>query len=640
MCGIFGKYNYLSSKPLSRDLLERMSYSLMHRGPDDVGIFLEAEIGFGARRLNITGGPKGVQPIFNEERNIAIVFNGEIYNYKELKHVLSAKKHNFKTETDTEVIVHLYEEFGIDCLNKLNGMFSFAIWDKNKKSLFLARDRIGIKPLFYSIDVEGLIFASEIKAILLDPNYKKEIDIDALSDFLAHSYVRAPRTMFNNIKLLEPGQYILCSKEKEIITKKYWSIPDADFLKNTMSDTEQIDKFRYLLEQSVKRQVPAESQAGILLSGGLDSSSIAYFASHLSKTPVKAFCVGFGESSFDQRPFAEQTSRYLGLDLETIKFNISAADLIQSMSSLDRLQAYPAIMPTHYICRFIKEKAGINVVLSGEGADELLGGYETYIADKLYYYYKRIFPYSLSNSLLTSLGENLPAFEYPLNMGYKIKRFLLASSYAGNNAVHDYWRETFYHKERTRILNGDVQRFLNKRLEPNSDDFKADKKFILNEFLRADIKQLLPDVMLARIDSMSMASGLEVRVPFLDNDLLDFIFAIPDRLKLKGLTTKYILKRAMEGRLAKDIIYRKKRGLSVPISKWIRHELKDFILDHLSSKKIKDVGVFNENYIKSILNDHFALKKDNSLKIWALLSFFIWHDNFMKDGMQQHFVLK
>lgn len=627
MCGICGKFKFNSKESINPMLIEKMCSVLKHRGPDSQGSVIDGNIGIGAARLSIIDRDRGLQPLSNENNELLIVFNGEIYNFKELRNNLQSK-HCFRTNSDTEVIIHLYEDYGTECVKYLNGMFAFAIWDKRKRVLFLARDRFGVKPLFYTVGGSWLSFGSEIKAILCDSEFSAELDHLALHDYLSYNYVPSPKTLFKNIMSLLPGHFLICS-EKEIRIKRYW---DIDYIMQKDSVREDyLERFYNLLKEAVLRQLDSEKTIGIFVSGGIDSAVLAYMAKVFGKASIKTFSAQFNEPLFDNSKDAFYIAKKLNLPCTKILISAEACKLLPKIIGVcDSLVADPSIIPLYVMSGFVKAEMGIDVILSGEGADELLGGYDTYIADIVNFYYNRFFSQPIRNKIA---GWNNVSSDskWPLSACSRFKHFFRGAKYSLARA-HYYWRSVFSEEEKILLYNGRYQDAI------NTDPFNIyntylqnlERKEDFNNILKADIRILLPNFMLAKTDSAGMASGLEIRVPFLDNDLAEFIIQMPFRLKINRFHTKYLLKKTMRGKLPRRTIYARKRGFSVPVSLWIKNEAKDMVREYLSRERLKKMGYFNTAYVDKLLVRHFSNIEDNTWKIWGLLNFSIWHSLFLE----------
>lgn len=626
MCGICGYINYDLSNKADPTIIKGMSAALVHRGPDDEGMYINNNVGLGHRRLSIIDVHGGHQPIFNEDKTIVIVLNGEIYNFPEIKENLQKKGHIFYTNTDTEVIVHLYEDLAEDCLHELNGMFAFAIWDNNNDKLFLARDRIGIKPLHYTTVNNQLIFASEIKAILRHPSVKKKLSLKSLSKYLTFEYIPAPDTIYEDIKKLLPGHFLVYSN-KNIKLSPYWNLDYTPEKDKDRSEEDYAKELRELLKKSVKRELISDVPLGAFLSGGIDSSSIVAFMSELSPGNVKTFSIGFEEASFDESAYAEKVARYFGTQhyQQILSPDVTWKLIPKIIEILDEPFGDASIIPTYLLSEFTRKH--VTVSLSGDGGDELFAGYPTYQAHKIANLYK-ILPSFIKKGILNRVINSLPVSFDNISFDFKLKKFIEGVEYVPE--IRNYiWLGSFSPAEKMSLLTPKVLSQLD-----NSDEFEnifmylKDVKIddFIHKILFLDMKFYLQDDMLVKVDRASMAVSLEARVPLLDHTLVEFVTKLPSNLKLNKLTSKYIFKKSMKDILPLEIIKRKKKGFGIPVAKWIRNEIKDLVLDTLEGRKIKDAGLFNYNYIKNLLEQHFEGKKDHRKKLWTLLIFQLWYE--------------
>ena len=617
MCGICGIINYKDRSPVNPEVLNRMIRILNHRGPDDEGNFTDGYAGLGIRRLSVIDPGGGTQPIYNEDGTLIIVFNGEIYNFKELREELKKNGHKFRTLTDTEVIIHLYEERGEECLKFLNGMFAFCIWDKKKEKLFLARDRLGIKPLYYCTNERGLSFASEIKSLLQDSFIQQDINHEAIIDFFSLGYILSPKSIFKNIYSLPSGYFLTLSKG-EIKENRYW---DLSYEKEDISGADEIsEKFFEILSSSVKSHLISDVPLGAFLSGGIDSSAIVSFMERFNQNSTKTFSVIIDEHGWNEGDFIQVAKEHFKTEhyesvIDSIGTKIQSL-LPKTIWYNDEPFADSSFIPTFLVSSLTRTK--VKVALSGDGGDENLAGYPSYIADKI------------ASSINSVPGlNNLSLLQKPvsfLTSNPRILRFMDGLKFPPSKA-HYWWRVLFTDEERMKLFSDDF-------IKEHSDYIpyqqfenyfnKCDGNSFLKKALYTDIKTWLTDDILRKVDRASMANSLEVRVPFLDHRVVEFCASIPDNLKLRGFNTKYILKKTMSGKVPDSIITRKKRGFHLPVSKYIKNQLKDFTLTHLSESIINSFGIFNYNYISSLISEHMAGKRDNGQKIWALLCFSLW----------------
>lgn len=626
MCGIAGVINSSEDLPAGRSILEDMLKSIYHRGPDDEGVYLDDDAALGIRRLSIIDLKTGHQPIHNEDKSVWIVYNGEIYNFPELKEELRKKGHNFYTETDTEVIIHLYEEYGFDCVEKLSGMFAFAIWDKRKKSLFLARDRFGIKPLYYSDAASRFIFASEIKPILKFPGFSKELDLYSLDKYLSFDYVPAPFSIFANIKKL-PAGHILIYKDNQVILRRYWDVFSAKNNVKYPGNKKGIEeKLLYLLKKSVTAQLRSDVSWGIFLSGGIDSAAILALASGSFSKRIKTFSVKFKDKSFDESSYSSGISRLYDTEHHCELFDVNdVLSLLDDESFFpDEPIADPSLLPAYFLAKFSRRK--VTVALSGDGGDELFAGYPTYQAHKLARYY-RYLPKFLRSGLIEKVIAGMPVSMKNFSFDFKAKQFIRGADYP-LGMRHCLWMGAFSQQEKDCLYSGQIRDYLE----------KADTFMHLNDYLNRcparkeqdilqylDMKTYLQDDLLVKVDRASMMNSLEVRVPYLDHELAEFAFQLPAGLRLHSFTTKYILKRALKPLLPGQIINRRKKGFGIPLGFWIQNELREkFSSVLLDEAHIKRQGLFNYRHIEELLNQHIKNKRDNRKKLWPLFMLLLW----------------
>jgi len=640
MCGICGKLDFHENS-VSQELLNRMCDSFAYRGPDDEGFYLKPPIGLGHRRLSIIDLSSAArQPMQNEDGSLWMVFNGEIYDFEELRSEVRSKGHTLRSRSDCEPIIHLYEEEGLSCLNRLNGMFALAIWDNAQQKMFLARDRLGIKPLSYYWDEKRLIFASEIKAILCDPVVSREIDPEALDLYLSLNYIPAPWTIFKNIKKLLPGHYLVVQNGKLSI-EEYWDVPEAQKASyhNPASAEHSAKDFenhkahlRSLLEDSVKRRLIADVPLGAFLSGGIDSSIIVALMARNSSVPVKTFSIGYTDlPSFDETRYAREAAEFN--HTEHYEFRLGYKDILEAfpkvLENVDEPFADSSAVPTYIVSR--ETRRHVTVALSGDGGDELFAGYRMYLGEYWSRYYGKV-PAFLRQYIIAPLVNALPdARDKPsLEKIRRIKKFI-----AGMNLdfVERFcaWREVFPFSLRQALLKNPPQgNFYLEHIGRICDQKKsAFERDITNLMLYLDLKGLLPGDMLTKVDRMSMASSLEVRVPFLDTSVVEYVFELPGSIKLKGGGGKYILVEAFKELLPSGIRKRGKWGFEMPIGAWLRKELKFLIDEYLREDMIKKQGLFNYHVIEQLIEDHMSTRKDTSWHLWNLIVFQHWHNTYL-----------
>jgi asparagine synthase (glutamine-hydrolysing) len=641
MCGICGKIN-IEGKEIRRELITRMNSVLSHRGPDNEGIYINnpspgacqamASVGLGHKRLSIIDlSEAGRQPMSNEDGSIQMVFNGEIYNFKALKKGLEQNGHHFTSQTDCEVIIHLYEQVGIECIKKLNGMFAFALWDCKNQALFLCRDRLGIKPLFYSWDGRSLSFASEIKSILCNIEVSKKIDWNALNLYLTLNYIPAPYTIFKKIKKLEPGCYIMVRKEGLEI-KQYWDIEKGtEYYENKEKNIEAYKKNLYdLLEDSVRTRLIADVPLGAFLSGGIDSSIIVGLMSRVSNSPINTYSIGYKDVPlFDETKYAREVARLN--DTHHHEIILSSKDVLDTipevLTYLDEPFADSSAIPQYIVSR--ETKKHVKVALSGDGADELFAGYRMYSGEYWYSRYK-LFPRVLRTKLIEPLLTSLPDSrdKYLLEHIRRIKKFVTGAKDRFEDRLFA-WNEIFPEELREKIIN-------KKKIESDKINLDLGEEMLLkrlssydgdniNRMLYMDLKISLPNDMLSKVDLMSMRNSLEVRVPFLDHRLVEYVFQIRGNLKLKGKKGKYILLETFKNILPPLLLNKPKWGFEIPISKWLKSELRFLINEYLSKEKIETQGIFNFKPIEKLIDDLFRDRSDTSWHLWNLIVFQAWY---------------
>jgi len=620
MCGICG-ICFIDERLPDSEGLRLMNNTLRHRGPDDEGYYISKGIGLGMRRLKIIDLEYGNQPIFNENKGICVVYNGEIYNFIEWRDWLKERGHRFVTKTDTEVIVHLYEEFGIDFVSKLNGMFAFALWDNTIRTLYLVRDQFGIKPLYYSFLNSGIIFGSEIKAILKYPGIKKEIDLDSLCRYLIAEYVPSPHSIYRGIYKLPPGSFLKFNSGSYEI-QKYWSLK-LKRNERTVSLQEAEDELRQLLNDSVRTRLISDVPLGAFLSGGIDSATVVYFMKKFHDRRVKTFSVSFDDPSFDESRYSRMVSGFLGT--QHYERRMTEKDLLEAIPEIFNFVDEPvgdaSIVPTYLLSKFTREY--VTVALSGDGGDELFAGYPTYVAHKIADVYSRIIPSVIHRRLFLKIADALPVSFNDFSIDFKIKRFM---HYAKHQPFQRgiFWMGSFDEDELKKLISFPLQR----------TDFYEEQKEIYElynkEAIPTEIAQILDftfylqEDVLVKVDRASMACSLEVRIPFLDPRIVEYVWSLPPGLKLKNFTTKYLLKKTMEGLLPARVLKRKKKGFGIPVAKWFAGVMKEVVLDTFSESRLRKDGFFNPEYVMKLLDEHFKKKVDHRKKLWTLFAFQQW----------------
>jgi asparagine synthase (glutamine-hydrolysing) len=617
----------------ARATIERMTTALAHRGPDEYGYHIDERAALGHRRLSIIDLATGQQPMYNEDRSIAVVYNGEIYNFAEIRDRLVKAGHVFRTNSDTETIVHAYEEWGEGCVQRFRGMFAFAIRDIGKDRLFLARDRFGKKPIFYANYNGRFVFASEMKAILTDRALARRIDEEALAAFFMLSYIPAPLTIFEGIRKLPPGCTLTVASGR-VVERQYW---DLTFAPNrSRSEADFIDEFMERMAEAVRLRLLSEVPLGAFLSGGIDSSAVVAFMAKASQTPVNTFTIGFaGDTGFfeDERQYARMVASKYQTAHHEYEVRPELTGIIDRIvESFDEPFADDGAIPSYFVCRIAREN--VTVALSGLGGDEAFCGYERYLGFELSRWFARI-PAGVRGRMIAPLVDRLPESR---SGGYRVnhlKRFV-------RSAVEDEGRRYLGFVSKTGgayrggLFTGAPQR-LDAAASAVEDRFLAHYRGAnaedpLDRVFYTDVKTYLPDDILALTDRLSMCHSLEVRVPFLDHELFEFSATIPSAIKLKWLQKKHLLKKALPGLLPKPILTHKKQGFVGPMARWLREDLRSYALEVLSPRHLERHGLLQTETVTRVLNDHFDGRESNDTLIWGLMVFQTWFERYM-DGV-------
>ena len=623
MCGINGIYYFKADQVVDRELLLRMRDTMTHRGPDEAGYYLKGNIGLGHRRLSIIDLTTGQQPLSNEDGSVWITYNGEIFNYQTLRRDLIAKGHRFKTQSDTEVIVHLYEEDGVECVKKLRGQFAFAIWDEKLNRLMLARDRLGILPLSYTLDQDRLLFASEIKAILEDRQVGREIDLQALSEYLTYQYVPSPGTIFKQIRKLPPAHILVCEQGR-VTVSRYWKL--------TYQPNEQADEAEYLeqieskLREAVQIRLMSDVPLGAFLSGGIDSSSVVAFMSQVMNCPVKTFFIGFGEQDYDERHYARLVARHLGTEHHEFVVTSKTNDLLPRLvKQFDEPFADPSAIPTYYVSKMARQH--VTVCLSGDGGDEAFAGYRRY-RTALRSRRLEMIPISLRRPLLARLSQVIPH-------GVRGKRFALHASIESPVELYGVVQGYLHPTVRDQILADEVRSALNgqppyERLQQlYTEAAPAD---YLTRLQYIDFMSYLPDDILVKVDRTSMLNSLETRVPLLDYELVELVATTPTYLRMKGSEQKYALKQIVKKFLPAEIINRPKKGFGVPLKYWFEKDWRTYATELLLDPQAISAPLFNQKQIAELLTRHSSHRENFSEVIYSLLIFEEWCRCYLADG--------
>ena len=624
MCGICGIYNFETNKPVSSDILKAMADTMVHRGPDDEGFYVSGSIGLGHRRLSIIDLEGGHQPMDNENQAIWVISNGEIYNFVELRSRLEKKGHIFKTRSDTEVIVHLYEEYGEQCFQYLHGMFAIAIWDGQNKKLVLARDRVGKKPLFYFYDGSRIAFASELKAILKLPDITREIDLEALSDYFSLLYIPAPKSIFKKIRKLRPGHYLVVSKSG-IREVEYWDISFARTFE--MTEEEWCERLLDVYSEAVRQRLISDVSLGAFLSGGVDSSSVVAMMSKLMGGPVITSSIGFEEKEFNELDYARKVADQFKTECYEEIVRPDAVGIIDKLAwYYDEPFADSSAIPTYYVSKVARKH--VIVSLSGDGGDENFAGYRRYYFEKRENILRDYFPLRIRRPIFGTLASIYPKADWaPQIFRAKATFESLACSpiegyFRSMSAVRPSLKAELLHYDIRQELAGyDTMNIFRHYYE------KADTDDPVSRIQYVDIKTYLTDDILTKVDRASMANSLEVRVPILDHKFMELVAGIPSSLKLKGRVGKYILKKAFENILPYEILYRKKMGFAVPLACWFRKELKDLAYNTIFSYNSNDI--LNRTTVERIWREHQSGLRDRSTELWTILMFRMWEQTFM-----------
>ena len=631
MCGITGWAN-LDSRTLpaegAADLLHAMCERMVHRGPDGEGLLVSTGVALGMRRLAIIDLITGDQPAFNEDKSVAVILNGEIYNYRELRRALEQRGHSFRGESDTEVLPHLYEEHGAAMVEHLNGMFAFALWDTKRQKLLIARDRFGEKPLYWGVFENTLLFASEPKVLLAHPAVKSSLNLQALRQYLSFDYVPAPLSIYQGMNKL-PAAHMLTLEDGEIKTQRYWCL-SYQTKQPAPSEADAAEHLRELLADSVRMRLVSDVPLGVLLSGGVDSSAITALAVRASSEPVKTFSISFAESSFDESQYARAVAKFLGTDHheERLSANL-AANLVGEIGSwMDEPFSDASLVPTYLLSRFTRKH--VTVALGGDGGDELFAGYPMYSGHRWAEIYARV-PRLVRSGMIEPLIGLLPVKTKNLSLDYKATRFVTGAKYDAV-ARHHVWFGSFTPEQQEELLtpevlhqtDGDVYRDARRML------LECESSNVVEQMQSLDTRLYLAEDILTKVDRASMAVSLEVRAPFLDARVAEFAASLPANYKLRGRRTKYILKRAIADLVPPFVTRRGKKGFGVPVAKWLKENLRPLARDLLSPERVRRAGVFNSDYVTKLQDEHERGVANHRKLLWTLLMFELWHESFVE----------
>jgi len=621
MCGITGIFDIKGKREISRELLSRMNEIQFHRGPDEGGLHLEPGLGFGHRRLSIIDLSSGQQPLFNEDGSVIVTYNGEIYNFPGLTDELKQLGHTFRTHCDTEVIVHAWEEWGEACVERFRGMFAFAVWDRNKETLFLARDRLGIKPLYFSkLPGDLFIFGSELKSLKVHPELPREIDPSSVEEYFAFGYVPEPKTIYKQVYKLSPGHRLTIRRgQRKLQPEKYWDVAFKSH--HPMSESEVQHELLERLEEAVRIRMIAEVPLGAFLSGGVDSSAVVATMARISDDPVNTCSISFGDREYNESQYAAMVAQQYQTSHRVEQVNPDDFSLVDHLAELyDEPYADSSALPTYRVCELAKKQ--VTVVLSGDGGDENLAGYRRY---RWHTYEERIrslLPASIRRPLFGFLGSVYPKADW----APKIFRAKSTFQAMARDSLEGYLHSVS-------IMSNELRNSLfSQSLKRDLQGYKAVEVFrryaqqaptehplSLVQYL--DMKTYLPGDILTKVDRASMAHALEVRVPILDHHLVDWISGLPPELKLRDREGKYIFKKALEPLLPKEILYRPKMGFAVPLASWFRGPLRERVRESLLGKRMSESGLFDHACLKRLVDQHQSGRWDHSASIWTLLMF-------------------
>ena len=626
MCGILGVAS-ASGIPIPPETIEKMRDTMAHRGPDDTGIYTDPYITLAHRRLSIIDLGGGHQPMSNPEKTVWVIHNGEIYNFRDIRKELEAEGFSFQTKSDTEVIIRAYEKWGLHCAEKLHGIFAFAVWDAPRKRLFLARDRLGIKPLFYASTPRRFYFASEIKSFLEDPAFDRAIDPSAVDAYLTFGYIPAPDTIFKNVKKLMPAHYLVW-ENGAVKTERYWRFaPRPEAADGEKSETEWLDEFRDVFRRAVSRQMVSDVPLGAFLSGGIDSSLVVRMMSEVSKTPVRTFTIGFGAGRMSETPYAKIVAERFKTDHHELQVKTESMEEIlpRLVWHLDEPFADSSIIPTYYMSKITREK--VTVALSGDGGDELFAGYTRHQGEKLSERFRRL-PAWVRSGVVSALKT--PSAQRTA----QLRRLQHVLSNAEIGFITRYRNKEMLSQEidhrilysqafRTVAGQGAAEGQLDELATYTSAAGSIDRLTVF------DLEFHLPNKMLVKVDKMSMASSLEVRVPFLDEMVVEASSRIPSRLKLKGFTTQYLLRKLASEVLPREIFKRKKQGFGIPLQSWFRGQLTSYAREMLLDTKTISRGYFDRKALSDLLGDHETRRLDHGRMIFGLIVFELWNRVFI-----------
>jgi len=632
MCGIAGWINLRQPNMFpdnTESVLHSMCEQIVHRGPNSEGLWLDVTVALGMRRLSVIDLETGDQPVFNEDKSVIVMMNGELYNYREIRETLEKSGHKFTTKSDTEILPHLYDEYGEDLVDHLNGMYAFSLWDTRRKKLIIARDRFGEKPLYYGVFDGKLIYASEPKAILAHPSVKPELNLDALRQYLSYDYVPAPNSIYKGISKL-PAAHMMTVEKGDVKIRRYWNQSFNKKSDPTATIEFAASNLKDLLSDAVRMRLIADVPLGILLSGGIDSSTVAAFAVQHATERVKTFSIGFEEDSFDETKYARQVAKHLNTEHYEEKLSATTAgDLISEIGTwLDEPVSDGSLIPTFLLAQFVRRH--VTVALGGDGGDEIFAGYPMYYAHKVAKTYTSI-PKFLRSGLIEPIVRALPVSTKNMSFDYKAKRFVRAANLDLVERHHS-WFGSFSLDEQERLLKPEI------RAASDGDIYRGPREMLsvcdatdeIEQVQFLDMNYYMAEDILTKVDRAAMALSLETRAPFLDPRVAQFAAALPLEYKLKGRNGKYILKKAVEDLLPATILDRPKKGFGIPIAEWLKGRLNPLMHELLSPERLKDQGLFESAFVQKLIHEHEAGRASHHKQLWTLLVFQLWYDNFLR----------
>ncbi|MEO6334188.1 MAG: asparagine synthase (glutamine-hydrolyzing) [Pyrinomonadaceae bacterium] len=660
MCGITGWINLDTTKSNenAEAVLHSMCETIVHRGPDSEGLWIDDQAALGMRRLSVIDLKTGDQPVFNCDRSVIVMMNGELYNYREVRADLEKRGHKFTTNSDTEILPHLYEEYGDALLEHVNGMYAFSLWDSRQKKLIIARDRFGEKPLYYGVFDSKLIWASEPKALLAHPSVKTELDLNALRHYVSFDYVPAPMSIYKDVHKL-PAAHMLLVENNQVRTRRYWDIKwdthnsppvlggvaaaSADGVVQERANgsvhaktqrrkgeslDEKASELRDLLSDAVRMRLVSDVPLGILLSGGIDSSTVAAFATQHATERVKTFSIGFEEDSFDESKYARQVAKHLNTEHYEDKLSATTAgDLISEIGTwLDEPMSDGSLIPTFLLARFVRKH--VTVALGGDGGDELFAGYPMYYAHGVAANYNAI-PGFIRSGLIEPIVNALPVSTDNLSFDYKAKRFVRGAN-LDDIARHHSWFGSFSQDQHNKLFTRDVLNATDTDIYSGVRRLvdASDARSTVERMQYADINYYLAEDILTKVDRAAMAVSLETRAPFLDPRIGQFAASIPVEYKLKGKSGKVILKEAMKDLLPHEILHRPKKGFGIPIAEWLKGRLNPLMHDMLGTERLRSQGLFEAEYVQKLVHEHETGTASHHKELWTLLVFQLWHRQF------------